>query len=101
MVCWLCVAPEVAAGVLTVGFPVAWVEVLRGGGEGGGRCRLTAAWVRYRGGCNLISLPVVCTILVRCPISVRFLALFLFPSFPKLYRTSSYPDFHIYLSGFA
>jgi hypothetical protein len=68
------------ACVLTVGFPAAWVEVLRGGG----RCRLTAAWVRYRVGCNLISLPVVCTIIVRCPIFVRFLAFFLFPSFPML-----------------
>ncbi len=31
--CTLCVAPEVTVCVLTAGFPVAWVEVLRGGGE--------------------------------------------------------------------
>ena len=30
---------------------------------------------------------------------VRFLALFLFPSFPELYRTSPYSDFRVYLSG--
>jgi hypothetical protein len=29
---------------------------------------------------------------------VRFLALFLFPSFPELYHTSSYLDFRVYLS---
>ena len=30
---------------------------------------------------------------------VRFLALFLFPSFPELYHTSPYSDFRVYLSG--
>ncbi len=32
---------------------------------------------------------------------VRFLALFLFPSFPELYLTSPYSEFRVYLSDFA
>jgi hypothetical protein len=98
MVCRLCVPPEVTACVdRRVSRGVVKVLKRGGGGEEGERCRLTAAWVRNRGGCNLISLLVVCTILVRCLIFVHILALFLFPSFPKLYRTSSYSDFRVYL----
>jgi hypothetical protein len=76
----------------------------RGGGERGGgvgvgevirRAPAEAsrlAWVRCR---SEFYLPAILSFLVF----VRFLPLFLFPSFPKLYRTSLYSDFRIYLSG--
>ncbi len=57
-------------------------EVLRregGGGEGRGRCPLTAAWVRYRVGCDLISSHVVCTILIRYLVFVHILAVSFLP----------------------
>ncbi len=72
------------------------VEVLIGGG---GEVSVDRRLGEVPGGCNLISLLVVCTILVHCPSFVRFLALFPFPSFPKLYHTSSYSDFCVYPSG--
>ncbi len=50
------------------------------------------AWVRCRAE---FYLPATLSSFVF----VRFLALFLFPSFPELYRTSSYSDFRVYLSG--
>ncbi len=71
--------------VLAVG-GVAGVLRKEEGGRGGGEvrmewCRLTAAWVRYQSGCNLISFLVVCTIPVRFSYLVRILALFPFPPF--------------------
>jgi hypothetical protein len=76
----------------------------RGGRVEGGGCRVGGAmgrspaeasplaWVRYRAEFYL-----------PAPLDsfafVRFLALFLFPSFPELYHTSPYSDFRVYLSG--
>ncbi len=58
-----------------------------GVGGGGG-----SAWVR----CSLeFYLPAILGFLIF----VRFLALFLFPSFPELYHTSPYSDFRVYPSG--
>ncbi len=82
--------------VLTVGWRGGGAKE-GGGGEKGG-CRLTAAWVRYQSGRNLISFLVVCTIPVRFLILSVFLLCFLFPSFLKLYHTSLYSDFRVYLS---
>jgi hypothetical protein len=57
-----------------------------GAGEGGG-----LAWVRCRFEFYLPAPPISFAF-------VRFLAMFLFPSFPELYHTSPYSDFRLYLS---
>ncbi len=64
-----------------------------------GERRLTAAWVRYQDGCNLISLLVIRAIPFRFLCLVRILLCFLFPSSSELHLHSSYLGFRVYLSG--
>ncbi len=63
-------------------------------GERGEEGGVGLAWVRC-GAESYLPAPLGPSIFVR------ILALFLFPSFPKLYRTSLYSDFRVYLSDFA
>jgi hypothetical protein len=61
--------------------------------------RLTAAWVRYQDGCDLISLLVIRTIPFRFLCPVRIQLCFLFPSSSELHLHNSYLGFRVYLSG--
>ncbi len=61
--------------------------------------RLTAAWVRYQDGCDLIGLLVICTIPFRFLCPVRIQLCFLFPSFSELRLHNSYLGFRVYPSG--
>jgi hypothetical protein len=85
------------------GGKVGWRGVRVGWCGGGGR--LTDRWARCEVGCTKASEPdkplfarIMC---IHFLFLVRFLALFLFPSFPELYLTSPYSDFRVYLSDFA